>query len=49
MSSYCLKCRKEDKVKIQRLQRQIKKKLRFIKEEEASELLSSVGIQTPSS
>ena len=51
LSFYSLKCQKIQKVKIQNLQGQLvvydSKKLKFIKEKEASGLLSSLAIKTP--
>ena len=51
LSFYSLKCQKIQKVKIQNLQAQLavydSKKLKFIKEKEASGLLSSLAIKTP--
>ena len=60
MLPYCLKCRKIEKVKIQKFHGQKtrrmflskcavcnSKKWKFIKEQEASGLLSSLGIKTP--
>ena len=51
---YCLKCQKIQKAKSQGLIMfhetawfVIVKKLRFVKEQEASELLKSLGIKTP--
>ena len=50
LSFYSLKCQKIQKVKIQNLQGQLavydSKKLKFIKEKEASGLLSSLAIKT---
>ena len=61
LSYYCLKCKKIQKVKIQKLQKtatgrimflskcamQDTKKSKFIKEQEASGLLSSLGTKSP--
>ena len=47
MLSYCLKCRKDTESKNPRVTVYDSKKLKFIKKQEASELLTSLGIRTP--
>ena len=47
MLSYCLKCRTDTESKNPRVTVCDSKKLKFIKEQEASELLTSLGIRTP--
>ena len=44
MLSYCLKCRKNTKSKNPKV---VRTKSKFIKEQEASGLLSSLGIKVP--
>ena len=59
MLSYCLKCRKNTEIKSPKVARTkkgrimilskwaVRKKLKFIKDQEAIQLLSSLGIKTP--